>query len=131
MAESASMAFLLVLEALSPVERGVVLLREVFEYPYEEIAEIVGKGEQNPGEAPAPRPRFGLPDRAAAAAAGGGVVGKDAGGRGLSGCGRVRDAEDGRCRRGRRRAGSYPRPPRARPPQMADRRGRRPAPAGR
>jgi len=47
MAESLSMAFMLVLEALSPVERAVFLLREVFEYAYEEIAQIVEKSEEN------------------------------------------------------------------------------------
>jgi len=47
MAESLSMAFLLVLEALSPVERAVFLLREVFDYSYEEIAQIVEKSEEN------------------------------------------------------------------------------------
>jgi RNA polymerase sigma-70 factor, ECF subfamily len=46
-AESVSMAFMLMLEALSPVERAVFLLREVFEYPYEEIAQVVEKGEEN------------------------------------------------------------------------------------
>jgi RNA polymerase sigma-70 factor, ECF subfamily len=46
-AESLSMAFLLVLEILSPVERAVFLLREVFEYEYDEIARIVGKAEEN------------------------------------------------------------------------------------
>jgi RNA polymerase sigma-70 factor, ECF subfamily len=43
--ESISMAFLILLERLTPVERAVFLLREVFDYPYEEIAEIVGKEE--------------------------------------------------------------------------------------
>src|SRR5262245_21319674 len=47
MGESVSMAFILVLEALSPVERAVFLLREVFEYPYDEIAQIVEKSEEN------------------------------------------------------------------------------------
>jgi RNA polymerase sigma-70 factor (ECF subfamily) len=47
MAESLSMAFLLLLETLSPVERAVFLLREVFGYPYDEIAAIVGKSEAN------------------------------------------------------------------------------------
>jgi RNA polymerase sigma-70 factor (ECF subfamily) len=47
LAESVSMAFLLILEALSPVERAVFLLREVFDYPYEEIASIVEKSEDN------------------------------------------------------------------------------------
>lgn len=47
MAESVSMAFMLILEALSPVERAVFLLREVFDYSYEEIAGIVDKAEDN------------------------------------------------------------------------------------
>jgi RNA polymerase sigma-70 factor (ECF subfamily) len=47
MADSVSMAFLLVLERLSPVERAVFLLRDVFGYGYDEIAEIVGKREDN------------------------------------------------------------------------------------
>jgi RNA polymerase sigma-70 factor (ECF subfamily) len=46
-AESLSMAFMLILEALTPVERAVFLLREAFDYSYEEIAEIVGKSEEN------------------------------------------------------------------------------------
>jgi RNA polymerase sigma-70 factor (ECF subfamily) len=41
--EMLSMAFLVLLERLSPVERAVFVLREVFQYEYEEIAEIVGK----------------------------------------------------------------------------------------
>jgi RNA polymerase sigma-70 factor (ECF subfamily) len=47
MAESLSMAFLVLLESLSPVERAVFLLREVFEYGYDEIAQIVEKSEAN------------------------------------------------------------------------------------
>lgn len=43
--ESLSMAFLVLLEQLTPLERAVFLLREVFEYEYAEIAEIVGKEE--------------------------------------------------------------------------------------
>lgn len=43
--ESISMAFLVLLERLTPVERAVFLLREVFDYPYPDIAEIVGKDE--------------------------------------------------------------------------------------
>lgn len=43
--ESISMAFLVLLEQLTPLERAVFLLREVFEYEYVEIAEIVGKEE--------------------------------------------------------------------------------------
>jgi RNA polymerase sigma-70 factor (ECF subfamily) len=46
-ADSLSMAFLLVLERLSPVERAVFLLHDVFDYGYDEIAGIVGKGEDN------------------------------------------------------------------------------------
>jgi RNA polymerase sigma-70 factor (ECF subfamily) len=41
--ESVSIAMLTVLETLGPVERAVFVLREVFETPYEEIAEAVGK----------------------------------------------------------------------------------------
>ena len=43
--ESISLAFLLMLEQLQPVERAVFLLREVFEYEYEEIASFLGKSE--------------------------------------------------------------------------------------
>ena len=45
--ESLSMAFLVLLESLNPVERAVFLLREVFDYDYEEISRIVGKSEAN------------------------------------------------------------------------------------
>src|SRR5215217_558512 len=45
--ESLSMAFLVLLESLNPVERAVFLLREVFDYEYEEISRIVGKSEAN------------------------------------------------------------------------------------
>lgn len=43
--ESISMAFLVLLENLTPVERAVFLLREVFGYEYVEIAEILDKEE--------------------------------------------------------------------------------------
>ena len=43
LAESVSFAMLTVLETLGPVERAVFVLREVFDVPYEEIAEAVGK----------------------------------------------------------------------------------------
>ncbi|MGE0539783.1 MAG: RNA polymerase sigma-70 factor [Dehalococcoidia bacterium] len=43
--ESISMAFLVLLEALTPVERAVFLLREVFDYEYEEVGRIVGRSE--------------------------------------------------------------------------------------
>jgi RNA polymerase sigma-70 factor, ECF subfamily len=46
-ADSLSMAFLLVLERLSPVERAVFLLHDVFDYGYPDIASIVGKTETN------------------------------------------------------------------------------------
>jgi RNA polymerase sigma-70 factor (ECF subfamily) len=46
-ADSLSMAFLVLLESLTPVERAVFLLREVFDYGYDEIAGIVGKSEEN------------------------------------------------------------------------------------
>jgi RNA polymerase sigma-70 factor (TIGR02957 family) len=44
-ADSLSMAFLVLLESLSPAERAVFLLREVFGCEYQEIAEITGKTE--------------------------------------------------------------------------------------
>ena len=43
LAESVSIAMLTVLESLTPVERAAFVLREVFDVPYEEIAEAVGK----------------------------------------------------------------------------------------
>jgi RNA polymerase sigma-70 factor, ECF subfamily len=46
-AESLSMAVLVLLESLSPVERAVFVLREAFDYGYDEIAEIVGKTPEN------------------------------------------------------------------------------------
>lgn len=47
LADSLSMAFLVVLERLSPLERAVFLMREVFEYDYDEIAQMVGKSPAN------------------------------------------------------------------------------------
>ncbi len=47
LADSLSMAFLVVLERLSPIERAIFLLREVFEYEYDEIAQMVGKSPAN------------------------------------------------------------------------------------
>ena len=46
-AESLSMAVLVLLESLTPVERAVFVLREAFDYGYDEISEIVGKSEDN------------------------------------------------------------------------------------
>ena len=43
LAESVSFAMLTVLETLGPTERAVFVLREVFDVPYDEIAEAVGK----------------------------------------------------------------------------------------
>ncbi len=43
LAENVSIAMLTVLETLGPAERAVFVLREVFETPYQEIAEVVGK----------------------------------------------------------------------------------------
>jgi RNA polymerase sigma-70 factor (ECF subfamily) len=47
LAESLSMAFLVLLERLTPVERAVFLLREVFDFEYSEIGQIVDKTETN------------------------------------------------------------------------------------
>ncbi len=47
MSDSLSLAFLVLLESLSPVERAVFLLREVFGYGYDEIARAVEKSEPN------------------------------------------------------------------------------------
>ena len=47
LADSLSMAFLVLLEALSPVERAVFMLREVFGYGYLDVARITGKTEVN------------------------------------------------------------------------------------
>ncbi|MER7070707.1 RNA polymerase sigma factor SigJ [Terrabacter sp. NPDC000476] len=46
-ADSLSMALLVVLESLSPEQRAVLLLHDVFGYGYGEVATIVGKGEAN------------------------------------------------------------------------------------
>ena len=47
LADSLSMAFLVLLETLSPVERAVFMLREVFGYGYPDMARITGKTEVN------------------------------------------------------------------------------------
>jgi RNA polymerase sigma factor (sigma-70 family) len=46
LAESVSMAMLVVLETLSPLERAVFVLREAFGMPYAEIAEVLGRKEE-------------------------------------------------------------------------------------
>jgi RNA polymerase sigma-70 factor, ECF subfamily len=45
--ESISLAFLILLETLTPPERAVFLLHEVFEYPFQEIGEIIAKSPSN------------------------------------------------------------------------------------
>jgi RNA polymerase sigma-70 factor (TIGR02957 family) len=47
MADSLSLAMLVLLESLSPEQRAALLLRDVFDYGYPEIAAIVGKSEEN------------------------------------------------------------------------------------
>jgi len=47
LADSLSMAFLVLVEALSPVERAVFMLREVYGYGYPDVARITGKTEAN------------------------------------------------------------------------------------
>ena len=47
MADSLSLAFLVLLEQLSPLERAAFLLREVFGYPYEQVAETVGRSQDS------------------------------------------------------------------------------------
>ncbi|MBP2052641.1 RNA polymerase sigma-70 factor (ECF subfamily) [Streptomyces griseochromogenes] len=68
--DSLSMAFLVLLETLSPVERAVFMLREVFGYGYPDVARMTGKSEANCRQifararkrvAPAGRPAGGAP----------------------------------------------------------------------
>ena len=47
LADSLSLAFLVLLESLSPEQRAAFLLHDVFDYDYAEIARIVGKSEAN------------------------------------------------------------------------------------
>jgi RNA polymerase sigma factor (sigma-70 family) len=47
MVDSVSLAFLVLLESLSPEQRAAFLLHEVFDYPYDQIAAIVATSEQN------------------------------------------------------------------------------------
>jgi RNA polymerase sigma-70 factor (TIGR02957 family) len=47
LADSLSLAFLVLLESLTPEQRAAFVLREVFDYPYEQIAAIIGTGEDN------------------------------------------------------------------------------------
>ena len=65
-AESLSFAFLVLLESLTPEERAVLLLHDVFDYGYGEVAEVIGKSTDNTrqiavrarGNVAARRPRF-------------------------------------------------------------------------
>ena len=69
-ANSVSMALLVTLESLTPEQRAVLLLRDVFDYGYPEIASIVGKSEaavrqlatRARGQVQAGRPRFQTTD---------------------------------------------------------------------
>ncbi|HEX2391308.1 MAG TPA: RNA polymerase sigma-70 factor [Solirubrobacterales bacterium] len=47
MADSLAVSFLVLLEQLSPEERAVLLLHDVFDYGYGEVAEVLGKSEAN------------------------------------------------------------------------------------
>jgi RNA polymerase sigma-70 factor (ECF subfamily) len=47
MADSLSLAMLVVLESLSPEQRAVLLLHDVFDYDHAQIAEIIGKSQDN------------------------------------------------------------------------------------
>ena len=47
MADSLSLAFLVLLESLSPEQRAAFLLHEVFDEPYDRIAEIIGTSTEN------------------------------------------------------------------------------------
>jgi RNA polymerase sigma-70 factor (TIGR02957 family) len=47
MADSLSLAMLVLLESLSPEQRAVLVLHDVFDYGYREIAAIIGKSEDN------------------------------------------------------------------------------------
>ncbi|BDU06276.1 RNA polymerase sigma-70 factor [Nocardia cyriacigeorgica] len=88
-AESVSMAMLVVLETLSPIERAVFVLKEVFDFSYAEIADAVDRSEEAVrqaahrarGHVQARRPRFSadrttqrdVTTRFVAAAAGGDI----------------------------------------------------------
>ncbi len=47
MADSVSLAMLVLLESLSPEQRAALLLHDVFDYDHAQIAEIIGKSEEN------------------------------------------------------------------------------------
>jgi RNA polymerase sigma-70 factor (ECF subfamily) len=68
-AESVSIAMLTVLETLRPTERAVLVLHEVFDVPYDEIADAVGSRAPPCGRSPTGLgntcPRAAVPSRAA------------------------------------------------------------------
>jgi RNA polymerase sigma-70 factor, ECF subfamily len=119
-ADSLSLAFLVVLERLSPVQRAVFLLHDVFGYGYGEIAELVGKSEDNCRQIAARARRHveaGRPVRGLPAPAGG--AGPAVPGRGRAGRHRGPGGAAGRRRgpvRRRRRQGPGPRRPPPRRP---------------
>ena len=47
MADSLSLAMLVLLESLSPEQRAVLVLHDVFDYDYLQVAEIIGKSQDN------------------------------------------------------------------------------------
>src|SRR2546423_10557396 len=79
--ESVSMAVLLLLERLTPVERAVFLLGEIFDYTHAEIAAMLGLSEANCRQLLRRGPRHGRPGRARRS-------------------GKGRGGEEGRCRGG-------------------------------
>ena len=130
MADSLSLAFLVLLESLSPEQRAALLLRDVFDYGYDEIAEIVGTSEVNARQlatrarrhverAPAAlRGRAGAARRARRALLRGGARGRPRRARGAARAGR-------RAARRRRRQGARARALAARPrPRRAHARSR-------
>lgn len=77
LAESVRMAFLVLLESLSPAERAAFVLHEVFGYGYSDLAQILDRSEaacrqlmsRARGHVEARRPRYDADDAAAAAVA--------------------------------------------------------------
>ncbi len=116
-ADSLSVAMLVLLESLSPEQRAVLLLHDVFDYGYPQIAAIVGKSEDNVRQLGEPRPatrRAGpapLPDDARAARRAGAALlrGRRAGRPRRPGvAARPRRAADRRRRRQGAGAGAHP-----------------------
>ena len=82
LAESVSIAMLTVLETLSPTERAVFVLHEVFAVPYDEIAEALDKTPRPSGRSPTARAGTWRPD----ARGSGSPEGARGGGRPAAGC---------------------------------------------